>query len=65
MYQLNKFMYHIFQIIYKAYTIELGLYWGIMLGFRTFEADEYHNQKEIQLYVPFIYIALVKKLQDY
>lgn len=57
-------MYHLFQIIYKAYTIEFGLYWGVMFGFRTFEADEYYNQKELQVYVPFMYIAMVKKLQD-
>lgn len=58
-------MLHIFQIIYKDYTIELGLYWGILLGFRTFEANEYYDQKELQVYVPFIYIAIVKKLQDF
>ena len=64
MYLLNNFMHHIFQIIIGKITIELGLYWGMLLGFRTFEPDEYYNQREIQLYIPFMYLAVVKKLQD-
>ena len=39
MYRLNNFMHHIFQIIIGKITIELGLYWGMLLGFRTFEPD--------------------------
>ncbi len=58
-------MRHIIQLNIGDYTIEFGLYWGVLLGFRTFEADEYYNQKELQIFIPFIYLAIVKKLQDF
>ncbi len=57
-------MINILQITYNDYIFELGIYWGMLLGFRTFEADENYNQKELQIFIPFIYIAIVKKLQD-
>ena len=60
MYLLNNFMHHIFQII-------IGTNMAISYGgerFRTFDPDEYYNQREIQLYIPFMYLAVVKKLQD-
>jgi|TARA_R110002073_G_scaffold3684_1_gene24313 hypothetical protein len=50
------------QFITETYTIELGVYWGILFGFRTFEPDINYNQYELQVYIPFIYLAIVKKL---
>lgn len=51
------------QLIINDYTIELGIYWGFLFGFRTFEPDINYNQYELQLYIPFIYLAIVKKLE--
>ena len=51
----------ILQITYKDYIFELGSYWGVLLGLRTFEPDENYNQQELQIFIPFIYIAIVKK----
>ena len=52
------------QLIIYDYTIELGIYWGIMFGFRTFEPDINYSQYEIQLFIPFIYLAIVKKIES-
>ena len=52
------------QLIIYSLTIELGVYWGVMFGFRTFEPDINYSQYEMQLYVPFIYIAFVKKIES-
>mgnify|MGYP003114977767 CR=1 FL=1 len=51
------------QLIIYSYTIELGVYWGCLLGFRTFEPDINYDQYELQMYIPFIYIAIVKKIE--
>lgn len=57
-------MQELIQIIYGRTTLELGVYWGILLGFRTFEANEVHQAYELHLYIPFIYVAIVQNVSD-
>jgi hypothetical protein len=45
-------------------TIELGIYSGVVFGFRTFEPNEMYDQSEIHLYIPFIYLGVIKKMED-
>ena len=52
------------QLIIYNYTIELGLYWGILFGFRTYEPDINYSTYEFQAYIPFIYLAIVKKIES-
>lgn len=52
------------QFIINNLTIELGVYWGILFGFRTFEPNINYAQYELQIYIPFIYIAFVKKIES-
>ena len=52
------------QFIINSFTIELGLYTGITFGFRTFEPNEYFDDYQIHLYIPLIYIALIKNIED-
>ena len=52
------------QYIIYCYVIELGTYSGMLFGIRHFEPNEYYNDYQIQLYIPFIYLAIVKKLED-
>ena len=57
-------MFHLLQITDGVFTFELGVYWGILLGIRTYEPTEAHNQYELHCYIPFIYTAFVKKRQE-
>ncbi len=57
-------MKQLLQIVYGRTTLELGIYWGILLGFRTFEATEQHQSYELHLYIPFVYIAVVQNVSD-
>jgi hypothetical protein len=52
------------QLTYGYTTIELGLYTGILFGLRTYEPDINYHTYEVQLFVPFMYLAIVKKLED-
>ena len=52
------------QLTYGYTTIELGLYAGILIGLRTYEPDINYSTYELQVFIPFIYLAIVKKLED-
>jgi len=57
-------MQELIQIIYGRTTFELGVYWGILLGIRTFEANETHQAYELHFFVPFVYLAIVQNVSD-
>ncbi len=57
-------MQELIQFIFGRITIELGVYWGVLFGFRTFEANEVHQANELHVYVPFIYLAIVQNVSE-